>query len=98
MEIKRFIFQTNGVEVIKVTGAGVTGYIDASIPLEVLEIWHRRIGVQLKRISRLQYRRRFGKRRRLKPVRVRTRRRRPEKRYRGRIRHWSGTPRLWRGH
>ena len=93
MEIKRFIFQSNGAEVIKVTDAGVTGYIAASIPLEALEIWHRRIGAQLKRISRLQYRQRLGKRRRLKPVRVRTRRRRPEKRYRGRMRHWSDAPR-----
>lgn len=93
MEIKRFIFQSNGAEVIKVTGAGVTGYIAASIPLEALAIWHRRIAAQLKRISRLRYRQRLGKRRRLKPVRVRTRRRRPEKRYRGHMRHWTDASR-----
>lgn len=93
MEIKRFIFHSNGAEVIKVTDAGVTGYIAASIPPEVLAIWHRRIRARLERMSRLPYRQRLGKRRRLKPVRVRTRRRRPEKRYRGRMRHWSGASR-----
>jgi cytidylate kinase len=93
MNIKRYIFEPNGEEVIKVTEGRVTGYISASIPLEALQIWHKRLGAKLKRAERLKFRVRSGKRPRLKQRRVQTRRRRPEKRYRGRLRYWSDAPR-----
>ena len=94
MEIKRFVFEPNGEEVIKVTDAGVTGYIAASVPIEVLEIFHRRLGAELRRrIGRLRYHERRWKCRRFKPVRVRTRRRTHKKRSRGPLRSWSRVPR-----
>lgn len=86
MTIKRFVFEANGEEVIKVTDGRVTGYIAASIPLEALRIWHKRLGAKLKRAGRLRYRVRSVKRPRLKQRRVHKRRQRPEKRYRGHLR------------
>jgi hypothetical protein len=94
MEFKRFVFEANGEEVIKVTDAGVTAYIAASVPIEVLEIVHRRLGAALRRrIGRLRYLERRWKRRRLEPVRAHTRRRALKKRYRGPLRSWSRVPR-----
>jgi hypothetical protein len=92
MNIKRFIFEVNGEEVTKVSIADVTGYVAASIPLEAPEIWHRHFEIQLRRVSRLKFRVRLGRRRRLKHRRVQTRRLRPGKRYRGPVRHWSKPP------
>jgi hypothetical protein len=92
MSIKQFVFEVNGEEVIKVSTGDVTGYIAASIPLEALAIWHRHFEIQLRRVGRLKFRVRMGKRRRLKHRRVSTRRLRTNKRYRGRVRHWSKPP------
>jgi hypothetical protein len=87
MESRRFIFDGNAQEVIKVTDGHVTGYIAASIPPEALHIWHRRLIAQLKRMHRLKFRVRPGTRPRSKPKRARTRRQRPQKRHRGRVRY-----------
>jgi hypothetical protein len=78
METTRFT-AANGCEVIKVvTDLGVTGYIDASIPLEAIEAWHRRLGADLRRpIAQSRRILRQDRRRVLKPVRTRTRRGRP---------------------
>jgi hypothetical protein len=92
MSIKQFVFEVNGEQVIKVSTGDVTGYIAVSIPLEALEIWHRHFEIQLRRVGRLKFRVRMGKRRRLKHRRVTTRRLRPNKRYRGPVRHWSKPP------
>jgi hypothetical protein len=87
MESRRFIFDGNAQEVIKVTDGRVTGYIAASIPPEVLQLWHCRLTARLKRMQRLKFRVRPHKRLRSKPKRARTRRQRPEKRHRGRVRY-----------
>jgi hypothetical protein len=92
MSIKHFVFEVNGEEVIKVSTGDAVGYIAASIPLEALEIWHRHFEIQLRRVGRLKFRVRMGKRRRLKHRRVTTRRVRLNKRYRGPVRHWSKPP------
>ncbi|OUL83265.1 hypothetical protein CA603_26335 [Paraburkholderia hospita] len=61
-----------------VTNSGVTGYVDAAIPLEALEAWRRRLSAELKRpISRL--RRNVRQQRKRRPVRVRQRVRRPRR-------------------
>jgi len=41
MEIKRFIFDGSGEEVVKVTNGESADDIPASIPREVLDIWSR---------------------------------------------------------
>lgn len=93
MEIKRFIFEGNGKEVVKVTNGRFTAYIAASIPFEVIEIWRRRVRRRLKHESRLKFRVRVGKRPRSKPERVRPRRQRPQKkRYHARRRYWTDAP------
>lgn len=90
MVIKRFVFEPNGEEVFKVTDSEVTGYIPASVPMEVIKLWYLRLGG---RVGRLRYHERRWKRRRLKPVRVRARQRTRKKRYRGPLRYWSRVPR-----
>jgi hypothetical protein len=77
MEITRFT-AANGREVVKVmTDSGATGYIDASIPLEAIEAWIRRLDANLKRpISRWRRTLRQERRRTFRPIRTRTRRRR----------------------
>lgn len=83
MENKRFI-AANGREVIKVvTASGVTGYIDASIPIDAIEAWHRRLSADLRRpIAHSRRMLRQNRLRAFRRVRTRTRRRRP-------------SPRLW---
>lgn len=80
METTRFIV-ANGREVIKVvTDSGVTGYIDASISREAIQAWHRRLGADLRRpIARSRRVLRQNQRREFRPVRKRTRRRRPRR-------------------
>jgi hypothetical protein len=90
MKVNRFT-TINGQKVIKiVTNSGVTGYVDAAIPLEALEAWRRRLSAELKRpISRLGRNVRQQQRRRLIPMRQRVRRPRPLRRmspYASRIR------------
>ncbi|SDH55752.1 hypothetical protein SAMN04487926_105287 [Paraburkholderia steynii] len=76
METTRFTAQ-NGREVLKiVTDSGRTGYIDSSIPIEVIEAWHRRISAALAHpISRQRRLLRASRRRVFEPVRRRTRQR-----------------------
>lgn len=76
METTRFTAQ-NGREVVKiVTDSGTTGYIDSSIPLEVIDAWHRRISAALVHpISRQRRLLRASRRRVFEPVRRRTRQR-----------------------
>lgn len=94
MEIKRFIFEPNGNEVIKVASADLTSFIPASIPVEVIELWCRRLASHLRRrIGRMRRAERRWKRRRLRPVRVTARKRRAEKRSRRRVRQWNPVPR-----
>jgi hypothetical protein len=96
MTIKRFVFEPNGEKVIKVTTvAGSTGYIVASVPVEALETLLRRLDAEMKRrLARLRYYERRGKRRQFSPTRVRRRRRcRLKTLYRGPLRYWSGVPR-----
>jgi hypothetical protein len=61
----------NGREVVKiVTDSGATGYIDTSIPLEVIEAWRRRISAALARpIARQRRFLRESQRRVFEPVR-----------------------------
>jgi hypothetical protein len=89
MNIKRFIFDENGNEVIQVSTSDVTGYIAASIPIEPLQVWHRYFAAQLRRASRFNLRLRLGKRCRLIARRMCKQRVRPKKRFRGRVRYWS---------
>lgn len=81
MKVTRFT-TINGQKVIKiVTDSGVTGYVDAAIPLEALEAWRRRLSAELKRpplLPRRKVRQRW--RRRLIPVRQRARRTRRHRR------------------
>ncbi|CAN7744688.1 hypothetical protein LJR267_010482 [Paraburkholderia hospita] len=81
MKVTRFT-TINGQNVIMVvTDSGVTGYVDATIPLEALEAWRRRLSAELKRpISRLHRNARQPSRRRLIRVRPRIRRPRSHKR------------------
>lgn len=76
MEITRFTAE-NGREVVKiVTDSGTTGYIDTSIPPEVMKAWHRRISAALAHpISRQRRLLRASQRRVFEPVRRRTRQR-----------------------
>jgi hypothetical protein len=78
MESTRFT-AANGCEVFKVvTDSGVTGYIDASIPLGAITAWHRRLGADLRRpIAHSRRMLRQNRRRVFRRVRTRTRRRRP---------------------
>jgi hypothetical protein len=94
MEFKRFVFDANGEAVIEATDAGVTAYIAASVPIEVLEMIHRRLGAALRRrIGRLRHLERRWRRRRPKPVRAHARRRPLKKRHRGPQRAWNRVPR-----
>ena len=81
METTRFT-AANGREVIKVvTDLGVTGYIDASIPLGAIEAWHRSLRAGLRRpIARSRRMLRQDQRRVTRPMRERTRRRKPGRR------------------
>jgi hypothetical protein len=76
MKTTRFTAR-NGREVVKiVTDSGATGYVDASIPLEVIEAWHRRLRAALGRpIARQRRLLRASQRRVFEPVRQRTRQR-----------------------
>jgi len=48
METTRFI-AANGREAIEiVTDSGVSGYVDASIPLDAIAAWRRRLGAYLR--------------------------------------------------
>ncbi len=78
MQTKGFI-AANGREVIKVvTDTGVTGYIDASIPLGAIEALYRRLSADLRRpIAHSRRMLRQNQRRTTRPMRKRTRRRRP---------------------
>lgn len=95
MTVRRFVFPPNREEVFKVvTDCGITGYISASIPVEAIEKWIRRLGPERKRgIGRLRYIERQGRRRRFEPIRVRVRRRARKKIYRGPWRFRSRAPR-----
>jgi hypothetical protein len=74
----------NGREVIKVvTDSGVTGYIDASIPLGAIEALYRRLRADLRRpIAHSRRQLRQNQRRTTRPKRKRTRR-------------WKPSPRQW---
>ena len=91
METTRFT-AANGREVVKVkTESGATGYIDASIPLEAIEAWRRRLDADLRRpLSRWRRTQRQERRREFRPVRTRARR----QRYRIRMacKHVRGRP------
>jgi hypothetical protein len=78
METKRFT-AANGRVVIKVvTDSGATGYLAASIPLEAIEAWYRRLSADLRRpIAHSRRMLRQNQRRTTRPIRQRTRRRRP---------------------
>lgn len=94
MEIQRFIFKPNGKEVIKLTSADLTTFIPASVPVDVIELWCRRLASHLtRRIGRMRHAERRWKRRRLIPVRVTARRRKVEKRNRRPLRQWDPVPR-----
>ncbi len=95
MPIKRFEFEFNSREVIEVvTASGTTGYIDASVPVEALLRWRRRLDSALKRrIGQLRYHGRREKRRRLTPTRMLMRRPKLKKRYRGPVRYRTLIPR-----
>jgi hypothetical protein len=87
MKSNRFT-AANGREVIKVvTDSGATGYVDASIPIEAIEAWIRRLDADRKRpIARWRRDLRQLRRRALKPLRKRTRQFRRVKRMRLRTR------------
>ncbi|NPT42374.1 hypothetical protein GNZ12_34090 [Paraburkholderia sp. 1N] len=75
MEIERFTFMGTGERVVKVSGTGINVYIAESVPVEVLEMFMKRMRSQMaRRIGRLRHAERRWKRRRLKRVRVRVRR------------------------
>jgi hypothetical protein len=94
MKIKRFIFEPNGEEVIEVASVGLRGFIPASVPVEVLELWLERLASHARRrIGRLRHAERRWKRRRLTPVRVHMRRRRVEGRVQLPVRSWNPVPR-----
>lgn len=78
METTRFT-AANGCEVIKVvTDSGVTGYIDASIPLGAIEALRRRMSANLRRpIAHWRRMLRQNQRRKTMPMRKRTRRWKP---------------------
>lgn len=82
MKIRQFIFKPNDCSVIKITESKVTLFVDAGVPVEVLEKWYRRICARERRW--LAYRRRL-KRQERRRVRQRTclkRRRSKIRRYR----------------
>lgn len=76
METTRFT-AGNGREVVRiVTDSGATGYIDSSIPPEVIEAWQRRLRAAFGRpIARQRRLLRASRRRVFEPVRQRTRQR-----------------------
>jgi hypothetical protein len=78
MKTTRFT-AANACEVIKVvTDSSVTGYIDASIPPEAIATWYRRLSADLRRpIAHSRRLLRQNQRRTTRPMRKRTRRRRP---------------------
>jgi hypothetical protein len=78
METTRFT-AANGCEVIKVvTDSGVTGYIDASIPLGAIEALYRRLSADLRRpIAHSRRQLRQNLRRTTRPMRKHTRRWKP---------------------
>ena len=57
MEIRQFIFKPNDCSVIEITERKVTLFVDADVPVEVLEKWYRRICERERRW--LAYRRRL---------------------------------------
>jgi predicted aminopeptidase len=95
MTIERFVFEPNGEDVFKVTtDSGTIGYIAASIPIEAIENWIRRLDADWKRrIGRIRYHNRHAERRQFRPVRVRVRRRLRAKVYRGPRRFYKGAAR-----
>jgi hypothetical protein len=74
--MKHTFTAANGREVVRIsTPGGVTGYIDACIPLDAIKAWHRRLSAgerrplaRARRILRQQRRRTFV------PLRTHTRR------------------------
>lgn len=94
MKSSRFKY-ANGREVIElVTDSGITGYVDANIPFEVMEGWHRQLSVNLRRaISRSRRTLRLERRRRRIAVRRLIRRPRQCRRVRPKASRRSLVPR-----
>jgi hypothetical protein len=81
-------------KVTMVTDRTLTVFIPTSVPMEVIELWCRRLASQLGRqIGRLRHAERRRKRRRFVPVRVTTCVRVVRKRDRRRVRRWDPMPR-----
>jgi hypothetical protein len=81
-------------EVNMVAHRNPTVFIPTSVPIEVIELWYRRLASQLRRrIGRLRHAERRWKRRRLVPLRVMTRVRVVRKRDRRPVRRWDPMPR-----
>lgn len=79
----------NGREVIElVTASGIIGYVDASIPFEVMEGWHRQLSLNLRRAI-ARSRSAFRQERRRRRIAVRRLIRRPR-------RCWRVTPQAGR--
>jgi hypothetical protein len=94
MKKKQFRSDRNDDEVAIVAHRNPTVFIPTSVPVEVIELWYRRLASQLgRRIGRLRHAERRWKRRRLVPVRVTTRVRVVRKRDRRPVRRWDPTPR-----
>lgn len=94
MKARKFLFGKPGEEIIEVASQKLTGFIPASVPVEVIELWRRRLASQIaRRIGRLRHAERRWKRRRLTPVRVARRVRGVKKQNAGPMRRWNPVPR-----
>ncbi|MGF7136134.1 hypothetical protein P3T40_007646 [Paraburkholderia sp. EB58] len=94
MKKKQFRSDRSDDEVAMVAHRNPTVFIPTSVPVEVIELWYRRLASQLgRRIGRLRHAERRWKRRRLVPVRITARVRIVRKRDRRPVRRWDPMPR-----
>jgi len=94
MKKRRFKSDQIDEEVTEAASRNLTVFIPSSVPVEVIELWCRRLASQLgRRIGRLRHAERRWKRRRLVPVRITARVRVVRKRDRRPVRRWDPMPR-----
>ncbi|MGF6724969.1 hypothetical protein P3T43_004339 [Paraburkholderia sp. GAS41] len=93
MKKERFNSYQNDADLTVVVNRNLTVFVPPSIPVEVIELWCRRLASQLgRRIGRLRHAERRWRRRRFVPVRVTTHIRIVRKRTREPVRRWDPKP------
>jgi hypothetical protein len=94
MKMRRFVFRLNREKITKIMSDKLTVLIPDPVPVEVIELWKKRLASHLaRRIGRLRHSNRRWKRRRPLSLRDTRRMRRVKRRKKGPMRKWDPMPR-----